>query len=117
MSLSTPPESVQKLQKSLHAKAKSEPSFRFYSLWDKVCRSDVLHYAYRACRANRGAPGVDGETFEQIEEQGLERWLGNLKQELEDKKYVPLPLRRKWIPKSNGGQRALGIPTHIVNCT
>jgi group II intron reverse transcriptase/maturase len=110
MSLPTPPETVQKLQQSLHAKAKTEPSYRFYSLWDKVCRMDVLRYAYRACRANGGAAGVDGETFEQIEAGGLEEWLGNLQQELRSKTYAPQPLLRVWIPKRSGGQRPLGIP-------
>ena len=117
MSLVTPPETVEKLQKSLHAKAKAEPSFRFYSLWDKVCRDDVLRHAYRVCRANDGAPGVDGESFQQIEAHGLEDWLGNLQKELRDKQYAPAPLLRVWIPKSTGGQRPLSIPTHIVNCT
>jgi RNA-directed DNA polymerase len=111
MSLPTPPEKVQKLQQSLHAKAKIEPSYRFYNLWDKVCRTDVLRYAYGACRANRGAAGVDGQTFEQIESDGLEKWLGNLQQELRGNTYAPQPLLRVWIPKRSGGQRPLGIPT------
>jgi RNA-directed DNA polymerase len=111
MSLETPSRTVEKLQKSLHAKAKSEPGYRFYSLWDKVTRRDVLAEAYRRCRANRGAPGVDSEAFDDIETSGVERWLGNLRQELAAKQYTPMPLRRMWIPKSNGGQRPLGIPT------
>lgn len=111
MSLLTPILTVEKLQKSLHAKAKSEPSYRFYSLWDKICRNDVLAEAYRRCRKNRGVAGVDGMTFAQIEAQGLSAWLGNLTQELRAKTYTPSPLRRVWIPKSNGGQRPLGIPT------
>ncbi len=101
---------VEKLQRSLHAKAKSEPGYRFYSLWDKMHRDDIVAEAYRRCRANGGAAGVDGETFESIEDQGLNGWLGNLTQELRAQSYVPLPLRRVWIPKSNGGQRPLGIP-------
>jgi RNA-directed DNA polymerase len=110
MSLPTPSETVGKLQTSLQAKAKAEPAFRFYALWDKVCRQDVLLEAYRRCRANAGAPGVDGETFERIDAQGLEPWLGTLQEELVSGRYVPKPLLRVWIPKSNGGQRPLGIP-------
>lgn len=110
MSLSTPKLTVEKLQKSLHAKAKSEPSFRFYTLWDKVCREDVLAEAYARCRRNGGAAGIDGESFAQIEDRGRAAWLGNLQQELRAKQYAPAPLRRVWIPKSNGGQRPLGIP-------
>ena len=111
MSLPTSGPTVQKLQKSLHVKAKTEPSYRFYSLWDKMYRADVLREAYGRCRRNRGAAGVDGETFEQIEAYGVERWLGNLQQELKTKTYSPQPLLRVWIPKSNGGHRPLGIAT------
>jgi RNA-directed DNA polymerase len=111
MSLPTPSETVGKLQTSLQAKAKAEPAFRFYALWDKVCRQDVLLEAYRRCRANAGAPGLDGETFERIDAQGLEPWLGTLREELVSGRYMPKPLLRVWIPKSNGGQRPLGIPT------
>jgi group II intron reverse transcriptase/maturase len=102
---------VRKLQKSLHAKAKAEPSFRFYALWDKVYREDVLEYAYALCRANGAAPGVDGISFEQIDSHGRDRWLGNLQEELRRQLYAPQPLLRVWIPKANGGQRPLGIPT------
>lgn len=109
-SLATPKVSVQTLQTTLQTKAKNEPATRFYSLWDKVCRSDVLTEAYRRCRANRGAPGVDGESLAQIEEQGRERWLERLRQELRAKRYRPAPLLRVWIPKANGGERPLGIP-------
>jgi RNA-directed DNA polymerase len=111
MSLPTPSENVEKLQTSLQTKAKAEPAFRFYALWDKVCRLDVLHEAYRRCRANAGAAGVDGETFGKIDAQGPERWLARLREELTSGRYVPKPLLRVWIPKSNGGQRPLGIPT------
>ena len=111
MSLSTSRKSVEKLQSSLQAKAKSEPSYRFYSLWDKVCREDVLLEAYRRSRANAGAPGVDGVTFEAIKATGVEQWLKALQEELRSKSYVPQPLLRVWIPKRNGGQRPLSIPT------
>lgn len=111
MSLVTPRILVEKLQSSLQAKAKSEPSYRFYSLWDKICREDVLHEAYRRSRANGGSPGVDGIDFETIEAQGKKQWLGTLREELRSKSYVPQPLLRVWIPKSNGGQRPLSIPS------
>jgi group II intron reverse transcriptase/maturase len=111
MSLPTPAETVEKLQTSLQTKAKAEPGFRFYTLWDKVFRNDVLTEAYARCRANAGAAGVDSETFEQIEAQGWERWLGKLREELISGQYAPKPLLRVWIPKSNGGQRPLGIPS------
>ena len=110
---STPLERVRKLQTSLHAKAKAEPAFRFYSLWDKVCL-DVLEEAYRACRRNDGAPGCDGMTFDQITAHGEDRWLEELRQELRAGEYQPRPLLRVWIPKSNGGQRPLGIPTRCA---
>ena len=96
---------------SLQAKAKSEPSYRFYSLWDKICREDVLREALRRSRANAGAPGVDGIDFEAIEAGGTDQWLGTLQEELRSKRYAPQPLLRVWIPKRNGGQRPLSIPT------
>ena len=91
-------------------KLRPEPDFRFYSLWDKVCRADVLEEAYRACRRNDGVPGCDGMTFDQIAAHGQDRWLEELRQELRAEDYRPQPLLRVWIPKSNGGQRPLGIP-------
>lgn len=109
-SLRTPHRTVQTLQTTLQTKAKNEPATRFYSLWDKVCRSDVLAEAYRRCRANHGAPGADGQSFAQIEERGRERWLERLQQDLQAKQYRPGPLLRVWIPKANGGERPLGIP-------
>lgn len=109
-SLRTPGGSVRTLQTALQTKAKNEPAARFYSLWDKVCRGDVLAEAYRRCRANHGAPGVDGQSFERIAEQGRERWLERLQQDLRTKSYRPAPLLRVWIPKANGGERPLGIP-------
>src|SRR6266542_4096878 len=109
MSLSTP-ESVQKLQMALHDKAKEAPNFRFYALYDKVYRNDVLVFAYRCCKANGGAAGVDGQTFEDIEAYGEERWLDELAQELKKRTYQPLPVRRVYIPKPDGKQRPLGVP-------
>src|ERR1017187_2360344 len=109
MSLVTPA-SVQKLQTALHAKAKESPSFRFYALYDKVYRKDVLTHAYECCRANGGAAGVDGQRFEDIEAYGVERWLGELAQELKSRTYQPLPVRRVYIPKPDGKQRPLGVP-------
>ena len=111
MNLPTPDSSVEKLQAALQAKAKADLGYRFYTLWDKVCRQDVLAKAYHRCRANRGAAGVDGQTFEQIESAGVGPWLRSLQEELRRKEYRPQPLLRVWIPKSNGGQRPLGIPT------
>jgi RNA-directed DNA polymerase len=111
VSLSTSRISVEKLQSSLQAKAKSEPSFRFYSLWDKIYRADVLREAYRRSRANAGSPGVDGVDFQAIEAEGVDQWLGVLQEELRNKSYVPQPLLRVWIPKRNGDQRPLSIPT------
>ena len=110
MSLTTP-FSVQKLQTALHAKAKESPNFRFYALYDKVYRRDVLAYAYERCKANGGAAGVDNQTFEDIEAYGAERWLDELAQELKSQTYQPQPVRRVYIPKPDGKQRPLGIPT------
>ncbi len=110
MNLSTP-ETVRKLREALHAKAKGEPGYRFYALYDKLYRPDVLAFAYRCCKANGGAAGVDGQDFEQIERYGVERWLGELAKELREKTYRPQAVRRVWIPKPDGKQRPLGIPT------
>src|SRR5258707_15329730 len=109
MSLTTPL-SVQKLQTALHDKAKGSPKFRFYALYDKVYREDVLAFAYECCKANRGAAGVDGQTFEDIEEYGLKKWLDELTQELKSRTYRPQPVRRVYIPKPDGKQRPLGVP-------
>ena len=105
-------EKIRNLQIKLDRKAKAEPAFRFYVLYDKIYRDDILLHAYRLARANAGAPGVDGVTFAQIEEEGLEAWLAGLREELVSKTYRPNPVRRVMIPKPNGGgERALGIPT------
>ncbi len=107
----TPPPSVQKLQAALHAKAKGSPDYRFYALYDKVYRKDVLLFAYDCCKSNKGAAGVDEQGFEDIETYGLERWLGELTQELKDRTHQPAAVRRVHIPKPDGKTRPLGIPT------
>ena len=109
-SLSTP-KSVQELQTALHAKAKAEAGYRFYALYDKIFRSDILAHAYALCRSNRGAPGVDGQDFADVEEYGVERWLGELALALKEGTYRPHPIRRVFIPKTNGKLRPLGIST------
>ena len=110
MSLTTP-DKIRSLQRKLYCKAKAEPAFRFYVLYDKICREDILRHAYGLARANAGAPGVDGVTFAQIEEGGLEVWLTGLREALVSKTYRPDPVRRVMIPKPDGGERPLGIPT------
>jgi RNA-directed DNA polymerase len=110
MSLVTP-DKIRSLQRKLYCKAKAEPAFRFYVLYDKICREDILRHAYGLARANAGAPGVDGVSFAEIEEQGLEAWLAGLRKDLVTKTYRPDPVRRVMIPKPDGGERPLGIPT------
>ena len=110
MSLETP-DKIRNLQRKLYCKAKAEPAFRFYVLYDKICREDVLQHAYALTRANAGAPGVDGITFEQIDASGRGAWLAGLRAELVTKIYRPDPVRRVMIPKPGGGERPLGIPT------
>jgi RNA-directed DNA polymerase len=110
MSLATP-EKIRIFQRKLYCKAKAEPAYRFYLLYDKICREDILEHAYELARANAGAPGVDGVTFAAIEKSGLKEWLAGVRKELTEKTYRPAPVRRVMIPKPGGGERPLGIPT------
>jgi RNA-directed DNA polymerase len=105
------PASVQKLQKALHAKAKTEAGYRFYALYDKIYREDILAHAYAQCRSNKGAPGVDGQDFSDVDAYGVQRWLGELAIALKEGTYRPDPIRRVFIPKPNGKLRPLGIST------
>jgi RNA-directed DNA polymerase len=109
MSLTTP-SNIRELQIKLYRKAKNEPGYRFYLLYDKIYREDILSHAYKMARANKGAPGVDGQSFEDIESTGLETWLTGIREELRNKTYRPQPVRRVKIPKPGGGERPLGIP-------
>ena len=110
MSLATPMK-IRIFQRKLYRKAKAEPDYRFYLLYDKICREDILRHAYALARANAGAPGVDGVSFAAIEAAGLDEWLAGLRKELATKTYRPAPVRRVMIPKPGGGERPLGIPT------
>jgi RNA-directed DNA polymerase len=110
MSLATPIQ-IRTLQRKLYLKAKAEPAYRFYLLYDKIYREDILAHAYQLAEANAGAPGVDGQAFREIESRGLEEWLAGIREELRAKVYQPQPVRRVRIPKPGGGERPLGIPT------
>ena len=111
MSLQTP-DNIRRLQRKLYFKAKVEPDYRFYLLYDKIYREDIICHAYQLVRANNGAPGVDGVTFAMIEAKGLEEWLSGIRKSLIEKTYRPAPVRRVMIPKPGGsGERPLGIPT------
>lgn len=102
---------VRKLQRALYAKAKSSPGYRFYALYDKINRKDILAHAYAQCRSNKGAPGVDRQDFDDIAAYGVERWLDELALALREESYQPDPIRRVFIPKPNGKLRPLGIST------
>lgn len=110
MSLATP-DNIRTLQRKLYLKAKAEPAFRFYLLYDKIHRVDILRHAYALVRSNKGAPGVDGVSYAAIEASGLEDWLSGICTDLRTKMYQPQPVRRVMIPKPGGGERPLGIPT------
>jgi RNA-directed DNA polymerase len=111
VSLIAPKTKLEELRGKLYARAKTEPTLRFYSLYDKIYRKDVLVAAFKQAKSNHGAAGVDGQTFEMIEEYGEERWLLELQKQLQEKTYQPLPVRKVLIPKPGGGERPLGIPT------
>jgi len=110
MSLETP-EKIRSLQRKLYCKAKAEPGYRFYLLYDKICREDVLRHSYALARAKAGAAGVDGVSFAAIEAVGQGGWLAGLREDLVLKRYRPAPVRRVMIAKPGGGERPLGIPT------
>ena len=105
------PDKIQNLQRKLYLKAKSEPEFRFYVLYDKICREDILIHAYRLAKANGGSAGTDGVTFDQIASEGVTEWVTGIREQLRAKTYRPQPVRRVMIPKPGGGERPLGIPT------
>ena len=110
MSLETPIK-IRMLQRKLYQKAKGEPGYRFYLLYDKIYREDILAHAYRLVKSNQGAPGVDGQSLLDIESSGWEEWLSGIGNDLRAKTYEPQAVRRVMIPKPGGGERPLGIPT------
>ena len=115
-----PPPKVEKLQAALHTKAKEAPDYRFYALYDKLYRKDILQHAFKRCLANQGVAGVDGVTFEWIEGYGEERWLDELAEELRQQTYRTQPVRRVNIPKE-GQLRVItiidGLSIEIIDGT
>ena len=110
--MTTAPMSLQDLQRRIYVKAKAEPSWRFWGLYVHVCKMETLREAYRVAKANNGAPGIDGVTFEDIEASGVEPFLEHIRDELVARTYQPMRVRRKEIPKDGGTKvRVLGIPT------
>jgi RNA-directed DNA polymerase len=115
--MTTPSISLQDLRRRIYAKAKAEPSWRFWGLFVHVCKEETLREAYRLAKKNDGAPGVDGVTFAAIEEGGVDVFIGQIRDELVSRRYVPMPNRRKEIPKDGGKKvRVLGIPTVLAYC-
>ena len=112
-SLETPLK-IRMLQRKLYQKAKEEPNYRFYLLYDKMYREDILNHAYALTKFNQGAPGVDGQSFAGIEAAGLGEWLNGIRNDLRAKTYTPQAVRRVKIPKPGGGERPLGIPTCLL---
>lgn len=111
MSLPTP-DAIRTLQRKLYTKAKQEPAYRFYALYDKVYREDILRHAWNLVRSNGGSPGIDGVSFAMIEQgEGVEGFLTGIAEELRDKSYCAQAVRRVMIPKGDGRERPLGIPT------
>ena len=105
------PIDLQDLRRRLYIKAKTEPSWRFWGIYVHICKMETLHEAFALAKANNGAPGIDGVTFAAIEAQGTERFLEQIRNELVQRTYVPLPARRREIPKDGGKVRVLSIPT------
>ena len=111
------PIQLQDLRRSLYVKAKAEPTWRFWGLYVHICKMETLLEAYQMAKRNDGAPGIDGVTFDAIEESGREGFLTQIRDELVTKTYRPMRVRKKEIPKGGGKFRLLSIPTVHANCT
>src|SRR3989440_491401 len=105
------PISLQDLRRRIYVKAKAEPTWRFWGLYVHICKMETLHVAYQLAKRNDGAPGIDGVTFEAIEESGVESFLKQIRDELDNNTYQPMPVRKKEIPKDGGKVRVLSIPS------